>query len=323
MAASPLRDTVPAPALASGFARPEDVPMFPTDEALAAALRAGRPAGEEGVLMVNGLGCSTVAAGKGAPILCVHGLGHDAWDWSPFFVRCANPDAPRARLTAIDLPGFGLGDKPAVSPTGAWDLPLLVDAVVAAAESIIASSGEKPVVVASSLGGHVAVLAALRRPELFRKLFLCAPGGLVTAPAPMQRLLRAYYSVDSISERPEREVVANSHKIFAAHGLPIDDALAARKLIVRRSSRAREFAVPFAGVVDDVFHHVISDRIQELRVPTLILVGERDVVVPPDSCATAARRLGCRFISMNNIGHCPHLEAPDAFADAALTFALS
>ena len=323
MVALLLRNIEPAPALPSGFAHPEHVPASLSDDVLAAVLRAGRPQGDAAVLTVNGVGCATVTAGRGAPILCVHGLGHDAWDWGAFFVRCANPAAPRARLTALDLPGFGLGDKPAEPTSGAWDLSLLVAAVVAAAENIFAATGERPVVVASSLGGHVTILAALERPELFRKLFLCAPGGLVAVSSPMQRLLRAYYSVDAIAGRPEHEVVANSHKIFAAHGLAVDNALAARKLSVRRSARAREFAVPFAGIVDDVFQHVVMDRVTQLRMPTMIVVGERDVVVSPDSCATAARRLHGRFLSMPGIGHCPHLEAPDAFAEVALSFALS
>lgn len=323
MAAPPLRTIDPPPAaraaLAPARAKPETVPPVVDDDALATILRSGRPEGEPGVLEVAGVVCPTVARGHGSPILCIHGLGHDAWDWGPFFARCTNS---QARVIALDLPGFGLADKPEGAP---WRLQLLVDAVIAAAEQASAASPshELPVVVASSLGGHVAILASLQRPELFRKLFLVSPGGLVAAPAPMQTLLRAYYSIDAIARRPEAELMSNSRKIFAAHGLPVDDALAARKLAVRRSSRAREFAVPFSGYVDDVFNHVMTDRLTQLRVPCAILVGARDVVVSPDACAAAARRIACRFHLLPDVGHCPHLEAPDAFADAALSFALS
>ncbi len=300
---------------ASAPARPEAVGARVDDSQLAATLRAGQPAtltgSEQGVLDVRGIGCPTVALGRGAPILCVHGLGHDSFDWTPFFVQCTQKGV---RTVALDLPGFGLADK----PEGAdWNLQLLVDAVLAAA----AACGEPPTVVASSLGGHIAILAALQRPAAFRKMFLGAPGGLVSVPSPMQSLLRAYYSVDAIAGRPEGELVTNSRKIFATGGSAVDDALAARKLSVRRSTRAREFAVPFAGYVDDVFRHVVIDRLRDLRVPVAILVGERDVVVPPDTCAAAARSISCRFTMMPNVGHCPHLEAPAAFADAVLSFA--
>lgn len=300
--------------------RPEAVASRVDDAQLAATLRAGQPAGlsgaEHGVLDVRGIGCPTVALGRGAPILCIHGLGHDSFDWTPFFVQCTQATAAgraNVRVHAIDLPGFGLADKPA---DATYDLQLLVDAVLAVADAC----GAPPVVVASSLGGHIAILAALQRPTAFARMFLCAPGGLVSAPSPMQALLRAYYGVDAIAGRPEGELVTNSRKIFATGGSAVDDVLAARKLSVRRSSRAREFAVPFAGYVDDVFRHGIFDRMRDLRVPVAILVGERDMVVAPDACAAAARSISCRFTVMPNVGHCPHLEAPAPFADAVLSF---
>ncbi len=293
----------PAPALAAGFARPAEVPAHLDDAALARALAAGRPQGSWSTLEVDGVLCPLVQAGQGHPVLCVHGLGHDAWDWAPLFVRCSS----EAALQAFDLPGFGLSTKPARS----WDLELLVRAVLAAARSMPAP----PRVVASSLGGHVALLAALRAPEAFAHLLLCAPGGLVEVPAPLQAMLRAYYAVDAIVGRPEAELVSNSHRIFATPGLAVCDALAARKLAVHRSSAARAFAVPFAGVVDDVFHHVLLERLSSLAVPCTFVSGAADVVVPPDAVATAARHLGARCERWAGVGHCPQLEVPDRFAD--------
>ena len=285
---------------------------------LTAVLRAGRPRGDARSLVVDGVTCPLIIAGRGRPVLCVHGLGHDAWDWTSFFAACAivqRNESP-VRAAALDLPGFGLADKPAGRR---WDLPFLVDVVLAAAATL----GEPPVLVGSSLGGHVALLAALRSPSAFAKLVLVAPGGVVDVPAPMQALARAYYSVDAICARREDEIAANSRRIFARAGSPFDDALVARKLAVHRSPQRRAFAVPFAGVVDDVFRHVVIQRLHEVRVPALVISGARDVVVPPDACAAAARALGARFVSLADVGHCPHLEAPAAFADEVLAFALS
>lgn len=299
----------PTAALPPPWTRPDAVPVAVDDAALAATLAHGRPAGDTTLLAVDGLRIPMISTGAGAPVLCVHGLGHDAWDWTPLFVRCSNI----ARLHALDLPGFGFADKRRAG--GAFDLALLTDAVIAAARACDAP----PVVVASSLGGHVALLAALRAPTAFRSLLLSAPGGLVEVPAAMQAVLRAYYAVDAIVGRSDAEIVANSRRIFARPGSAPDDALAARKLAVHRSLRARDFAQPFSDVVDDVFHHVVLERLGALRVPTVICSGARDVVVPPDACAAAARRLACRFVSFPDTGHCPHLEVPDAFADLVRT----
>ncbi|MBI1944838.1 MAG: alpha/beta hydrolase [Deltaproteobacteria bacterium] len=299
--AAPAAD--PSPLTGSGFASPTEVPSHLDAAALARALEAGRPTGTWSLLDVDGVRCPRVQAGAGPELLCVHGLGHDAWDWAQLFVRCTMV----ARLTAYDLPGFGLSTKPARR----WDLGLLVRSLLAAARAL----PTPPVVVASSLGGHVALLAALHEPALFSHLLLGAPGGLVEVPAPMQAMLRAYYSVDAIAQRSEAEIVGNSRRIFASPGLLVDDALAARKLAVRRSSEARAFALPFAGVVDDVFHHVVLERLSSLRVPCTFVVGERDVVVPPDAVAAAARQHHARFVALPGVGHCPHLEVPDRFAE--------
>lgn len=293
---------------------PTKIPANVDDALLAAVLRAGRPEGEQGLVTVRGIGCPTIAQGRGRPVLCVHGLGHDAWDWTPFFVRCTN----RAAVTAIDLPGFGLADKPADDAV-AYDMSLFVEAILAAA----AQAPEPPVVVGSSLGGHIALMAALQEPEAFAKLVLAAPGGVVDVPRPMQAIAHAYYSVDAICHRSEDEIVSNSRKIFAKSTPPIgafSDVLAARKLAVHRSARKREFAVPFAGIVRDVFNHVVIDRVASIRIPTLVVSGSRDVVVPPDACASAARRMNARFVSFDGVGHCPHIEAADQFADVVMSF---
>ena len=295
--------------IARAFAQPADVPPVVDDVTLAAALAAGRPEGEAGLLTVDGVGCPTIAAGAGPAVLCVHGLGHDAWDFAPFFVRCSKA----AALMALDLPGFGLADKP---PTTSWTLSLLVDALLAAA----AAAPAPPVVVASSLGGHVALLAAIKNPHAFKKLLLLAPGGLVDIPAHMQAMLRGYYAVEQMCGRSEMEIVGNSHRIFAKAGHPLDDALAARKLAVHRSPRKREFAVVFSQIIDDVFRHVLLERLLEVRVPTLIVSGERDVIVPTSACANAARRMSAQFVSLPEVGHCPHLEVADEFAALAMRF---
>src|SRR3954466_10095719 len=117
-----LRNISGAP---NAYRDPRAVPARVDDAALAACLGAGRPVGEPGLVTVRGIGCPTIAAGAGRPVLCVHGLGHDAWDWAPFFVRCTKSVA----LVALDLPGFGLSDKPA---DAAWDIALLVEALLAA-----------------------------------------------------------------------------------------------------------------------------------------------------------------------------------------------
>lgn len=300
--------SLPADAVVPGrLTRPDEVPARVSDDLLVAVLRHGRPAGDEGVLEVGGLRCPTVRRGAGRPVLCVHGLGHDMWDFAPLFASGIFGVA----WHALDLPGFGLADKPQAGVT----LALLEDALLEAARGC----AEPPVVVASSLGGHVALLAALREPDAFSSLFLVAPGGLEHADEVTASAARAYYSFAAIRARRDDDIVANSRRIFVGPH-PAREALAARKLAVHRSPRRDDFARGFASVVDDVFRHVVAERVVDVRVPTHLVFGSHDVVVPPAVGERAAARYRLPLTVLEGVGHLPMVEAPHAFARAFAAF---
>lgn len=284
--------------------RPEDVPAAVDDALLRAVLLDGRP--------------PAVTGGRAETILWVHGLGHDAWDFGPVVERHrrAGDAVPAART--LDMPGFGPGllDAPP-TPTS---MQRLVDAIVAAASNC----PRPPIVAASSLGGHVALLAALAHPELFAGLSLLAPGGLVEVPKATQLVLNSYYSVDAILHRKDDDIVRNSRRIFV-RPMPTSDLLATRKLCWHRATPTMKerFAVPFASIVPDVWGHYLGDVVHRLKgLPMQVIFGEGDVVVPLSSGRLLERACGARLSILRGVGHTPHLEDPDttwqlvrAFAD--------
>jgi pimeloyl-ACP methyl ester carboxylesterase len=274
--------------------RPEDVPAAVDVAVLRATLAHGRPPGTSG----------TSVAGRHA--IFVHGLGHDAWDFGPLVARLPEDVVGHA----VDLPGFGAGVLDA--PPARLALPQLVASVVAQARA----APRPPVVVASSLGGHAALLAALQEPGLFAGLCLLAPGGLVTVPRPTQAVLRSYYAVDAIVARGDDEIVANSRRIFARPH-PLSDQLAARKLAWHRAPplAKQQFAVPFSSVIDDVFAMPVLADVHRLRgLPMLTIFGAADVVVPLSSGRALEDRAGARLVILDRVGHCPHLEDADTTA---------
>jgi pimeloyl-ACP methyl ester carboxylesterase len=286
---------------------PEDVPSSVSREFLISALSSARPKGELERLEVQGLSTPMVTVGEGRPVLFVHGLGHDMWDWAPVFER--RPEGSRYR--ALDLPGFGLSDKPARE----YPLDLMVDAVLAAARDL----GSAPLCVGSSLGGHIAMLAALRRPEAFAGLLLVSTGGLEKYPMPARALARTYYSYAAIRARAERDILGNSRRIFAGDHAAREE-LAARKLCIHRSTERAAFARPFASVVADVLQRPVAERVAELSPVTRLLHGEKDVVVPLESVKKAADRFSLSLTVLDGIGHLPMVESPDAFHDHLVSF---
>jgi pimeloyl-ACP methyl ester carboxylesterase len=112
---------------------------------------------------------SLVEAGHGVvPVICVHGLPGRAQDFRWLFA----PLADRARIIAIDLPGFGgtpVETAPDASPEGRAAFVLDV---------IDALGLDRPVIVGHSMGGLVAVAAIAMRPDGFRALGLLSSPGL-------------------------------------------------------------------------------------------------------------------------------------------------
>src|SRR6516165_11276171 len=105
--------------------------------------------------------------GDGAPVLLVHGFGADLNTW--MFTQPAL--AATRRAVALDLPGHG----GSVKDVGAGNAEGLTDAVEGVREALCI---ERVHLVGHSMGGAIATLAALRRPERVASLTLVASAGL-------------------------------------------------------------------------------------------------------------------------------------------------
>lgn len=104
------------------------------------------------------------AWGDGAPVLALHGLGLE----SSSFTGLAYGVVERGcTMIAADLPGFGLTPLP--------DGPLTPTALARPVVELARTLDSKPLVMGMSLGGRVALEAALMEPELFRGVVMLAP----------------------------------------------------------------------------------------------------------------------------------------------------
>ena len=108
---------------------------------------------------------SLLEAGTGAPVVAIHGLGAT----KASFLATVAALAPRFRVIAIDLPGFGDSSKPVGAP---YDARWFGDAVV---QLLDALELERAHIVGNSLGGRVALEIGLRAPERVDRLALLAP----------------------------------------------------------------------------------------------------------------------------------------------------
>jgi pimeloyl-ACP methyl ester carboxylesterase len=128
---------------------------------------------EERELEWRGTRLRYAVGGDGPAVVLVHGLGGTIENWRGL----APPLAAEHRVVVPDLPGHG---RSAPLPE-ARDLDALAEAVLAIAD---AEEMVGAVWIGHSLGGVVALRAAVLRPEAVRGLVLAAAAGIGSASAP-------------------------------------------------------------------------------------------------------------------------------------------
>ena len=239
-------------------------------------------------------------AGSGPLVVFLHGLGMTRTGFDPQLTALAS----RYRCVAWDMPGYG------VSPplAGGLAFAALADQVAGLIEAL----GETRAHVAGlSMGGQIALHTALRHPGRVRSLALLdsspAFGLDGTDPEAWKRLrldaLDAGQTPESMAEPVLRSIMAPGAEAGA-----VAAAVASMSRIPADGLRA---AVEFLPT------HDVRERLGEIAVPTLVLVGEHDEETPLAYAeALAAGISRARLQIIPGAGHISNLENPEAVSTA-------
>jgi 3-oxoadipate enol-lactonase len=251
------------------------------------------------------------SAGSGDAVLLIHGLGLSGGAWW----RTVDALAPQMRVITFD--NRGIGRSQAQSP--AFTTEAMADDAVAILDELGLDSVH---VYGLSLGGMVAQQLALRHPGRVRSLVLGAtqPGG--------RRAVRADDEVMAFFSRR-----STMHKEEAAWAsVPYNYGERCRRLHVDRIADdiERRLEHPFnaqayrAQLFAAGMHNCYG-RLDRIRVPTLVVHGVEDRVIPVDNARLIAERLpDCRLRVLDGSGHLYPTEEPEVdvgigsfFADCA------
>jgi pimeloyl-ACP methyl ester carboxylesterase len=235
--------------------------------------------------------------GTGRPILLLHG---GAGPGSVLGFAQLAADRLPAHVLVPTHPGF-LGTP---RPDGLKTVRQLAEAY---ARLLDAMSLNEVIVVGNSMGGWIAAELALLAPGRVGALVLVDAGGIQIPGLP---------DVDFFSLSFEQVLRLSWHNPSAfpkPAGPPSDAEKAA--LAANRS------ALALYGGNPSTSDPTLRGRVGQIRVPTLVLWGESDRIVPPEYGRAYAEAIpGARFQLLPGTGHVPQLESPDVLLAALAPF---
>ena len=250
---------------------------------------------------VNGIDVAWFEVGRGDPVVLVHGLADDHRAWR----RVVAPLMLSRRVLLYDFRGHGASGLGAADGTLAQlgaDLVGLLDAL----------GLERAAVAGFSLGGTIAMRAAIDHPDRIAALALVATSSRVN------RAARDWYEerarlAESGDPRLRATLDADTEQVYRNRPAEIPDGLA-----IRRQSTAdpRGYANACRAMAG-LNAAPLDDELGAIRAPTVILAGDADQHCPPRAGEIIAERIaGSRLQVLADTGHPLPVERPAEVAEA-------
>jgi pimeloyl-ACP methyl ester carboxylesterase len=227
---------------------------------------------------------SCLVAGSGPPLLYLHPQG------GPLITPFLQGLAERRRVFAPVMPGFM--DTPRLP--GVETMRDLAHLTASIAEGLF---GEPVDVMGASFGGWVALWLAVVRPDIVRELVLEAPAGL--------RLGMTGASLTPEQARANLFAYPDKH---AAIAFPRDVAIA-------NSAAGQAYS---QGVLVD---QALAERVGEIQTRTLVLMGTKDITIPPETGRFLARVMPSAHVTyIYDAAHALQVDQPEATLRVVLNF---
>lgn len=205
---------------------------------------------------------TAIDEGSGPLVVLLHPLAQAGEFWRPLIEELS----PRFRVLAPDARGHG---------RSTWDgTPFTVEDLASDAAQLIEHAGGPAAVVGMSMGGCAAIALAVRRPELVSAVVLADTTADYGPDKESAWETRAQNAVD----KPREQQLAFQHdRWFSPSFLESDPDEVTRvsEIFLATDSEAHAAASRALGAYDDL------EQLDQIKAPTLVLVGEEDYATPP------------------------------------------
>ncbi len=244
-------------------------------------------------------------AASGVPVLLLHG-----WPtWSEVWLPVARSLGIRHPWIAVDLPGQNRSSLP---PGGAASLTAYRNALDAFVDAL---GLPRLAIVGDSMGGSLALMVALDRPDKVERVAVLDGAGLL--PKLPGRTVRMYvpFLIPAMLRAPGPKSARKLLEKAIFHDPAFADDAWVQAVVAGFGPRDRRRGLIRSGFALRRKDASVAADLGRVAVPTLILSGREDVQFPWPGAEAASRKIpGARFAAIDGAGHFPMVEKPEETA---------
>jgi len=264
---------------------------------------------QEKFINVGNIRTKYLEAGKGDPLLLIHGLGH----WSGVWKYNIEFFAQNFHVIVPDVVGYGDTDKP---QDRAYNVDFYIKWL---ADFIKALDLPNIILIGNSLGGGIIAGFTGAYPEKVNKLIVLAPAGIRKNLYLMLRLI-SLPLIGRLLARPSYRGIMTFWKATMANQDLIPEELVKEhyKLSKRPLGNyamirtLRESANIFGIKKDEIKR--AKEYCKNITIPTMVIWGDKDKILPmPPKLDILSLLPHAQIEIIENCGHCPMIETPEIF----------
>jgi 3-oxoadipate enol-lactonase len=242
--------------------------------------------------------------GQGMPLVLLHGYPLSSVIWHEQRRRLGD----HFRVITPDLRGHG--QSPA--PLGVYHMELMARDVLALLDSLTV---KKAVIMGHSMGGYVALAAWKIAPERFLALGLIASHA---APDSEEARQNRYKTADRVAVEGSKVVADTMTPRLFAPGVPAEESIVEQVHTMILNTRPDGIIGALKGMAARPDSSAI---LPNLNIPVLLVAGDKDQIISLARAeATAAAIPNATLVTVENAGHLPMLEQPQATTMAIRNF---
>lgn len=260
---------------------------------------------------INGLRLYYEVTGSGAPLVLVHGYACGVRSWDPQ-VRALSRSR---RVITYDVRGHGISDAP--EDPAAYSQNISVEDLHGLLTHL---KIRRAAIGGLSMGGNIALNFALAHPDMTTKLIVADTGAGSDQSGDWTASSRGYAEALESRGMEAFADMACASPLFSRYVAsgPTAERFIRSCLMTHRARglahTAREVLIKRPSI------YALEPKLRQLRVPTLLIVGEHDLPCLETHRFMADSIKGSTPVMIRDVGHLTNLEAPAAFNAAVKRF---